>query len=105
MARRRRLDPPFDLAERRAAPCRRAATPAPTCSPPPSDALGEIRKAKTEAKRSMRTEVVRAVVTDTPEIVAALRLAAADLAEAGRVAELVIDEGEPAVAVELAPAD
>jgi valyl-tRNA synthetase len=68
-------------------------------------ALGEIRKAKTEAKRSMRTEVTRAVVRDAADRVAALRQAAGDLAEAGRVADLVIDEGEPSVEVELAPVD
>ena len=68
-------------------------------------ALGELRKVKTEAKRSMRTEVIRATVRDSAERVAALRLGAADLAEAGRVADLVIDEGEPGVDAELIPAD
>jgi len=66
--------------------------------------LGEIRKAKTEAKRSMRTDVVRAVVVDTPERVALVRLAAADLSEAGRVADLALADGDaPSVTVELAP--
>ena len=69
-----------------------------------ADALGQVRKAKSDAKRSMRTEVERCVVRDTPERVAALRLAAADVAEAGRIAELLIEEGEPAVEVSLAPA-
>jgi valyl-tRNA synthetase len=68
-------------------------------------ALGEIRKAKTEAKRSMRTDVTRAVVRDADDRLAALRSAAGDLAEAGRVHDLVIEAGEPAVGVELAPAD
>ena len=63
------------------------------CSPSRAEVLGEIRKAKTEAKRSMRTEVDRAVVVDTPERLDALRLAEADLAEAGRVADLAIDDG------------
>ena len=67
-------------------------------------ALGEIRKAKTEAKRSMRTDVVRAVVTDSAERAALLRPAAVDLAEAGRVADLQITDGEAfSVSVELAP--
>jgi valyl-tRNA synthetase len=67
-------------------------------------ALGEIRKAKTEAKRSMRTDVVRAEVVDTAERAALVRLAAADLAEAGRVAELVVTDGDAfAVTTELAP--
>jgi valyl-tRNA synthetase len=69
-------------------------------------ALGEIRKAKTEAKRSMRTEVLRAVVRDLPDRVAAMQSASADLAEAGRVETLQIIEavdGAPSVEVELAP--
>ncbi|MGE0795548.1 MAG: valine--tRNA ligase [Acidimicrobiia bacterium] len=71
-----------------------------------ADALGEIRKAKTAAKRSLRTDVVRAAVTDTPERLAALRLARADLAEAGRVADLVLVDGPTlSVDVELAPPD
>ena len=52
----------------------------------------------------MRTDVVRAVVTDTPERTALLRSAAADLAEAGRVAELTVTDGDAfAVTAELAP--
>ena len=51
----------------------------------------------------MRAEVRRAVVTDTPERLAALRLAAADVREAGRIAELVPEEGDAlAVKIELA---
>jgi valyl-tRNA synthetase len=66
-------------------------------------ALGEIRRAKTEAKRSMRTDVVRAVVHADPEQLDALRAAAGDLADAGRVADLVIEPGDGTVDVELAP--
>jgi len=67
-------------------------------------ALSEIRKAKSEAKRSMRTEVDRAVVADTPERLAALRLAEADLREAGRIAELALEDGDAlGVTVTLAP--
>ena len=40
------------------------------------EVLGEIRKAKTEAKVSMRAEVASVVVRDTPERLAALALAA-----------------------------
>jgi valyl-tRNA synthetase len=71
-----------------------------------ADALGEIRKAKTAAKRSLRTDVTRATLTDTPARLAALRLAEADLREAGRIADLTLVEG-PAltVDVELAPPD
>ena len=65
--------------------------------------LGEVRKAKSEAHQSMRAEVRRAVVTDTPERLAALRLAAADVREAGRIAELVLEAGDVlAVKIELA---
>jgi valyl-tRNA synthetase len=67
-------------------------------------ALGEIRKAKTTAKRSLRADVIRATVTDTPERLALLRLASSDIAEAGRVLDLVLLQGpEPSVVVELAP--
>ncbi len=65
--------------------------------------LGEVRKAKTAAQRSLRTEVARVVVTDTAERVAALAGAADDLREAGRIAELSLVEGtEASVAVALA---
>ena len=50
--------------------------------------LGEVRKAKSEAKRSMRTEVTAVVVTDTPERLALLALAADDVRSAGRIATL-----------------
>ena len=64
-------------------------------------ALSEVRKAKSEAKRSMRTEVDVATVTDTPDRLALLALAADDLRSAGRIADLRPVEGE-ALAVEVA---
>jgi valyl-tRNA synthetase len=65
--------------------------------------LGEVRKAKSEARQSMRAEVRLVVVRDTPERLTALRLVEDDVKEAGRVAELVFeDAGEFAVKVELA---
>jgi valyl-tRNA synthetase len=68
-----------------------------------SAVLGEVRKAKTTDKRSLRTEVTRAVVRDTEARLAALALAAADVREAGRIAELVTGPGtDLAVEVELA---
>jgi valyl-tRNA synthetase len=71
-----------------------------------ADALGEVRKAKTTAKRSLRTDVTRAVVTDTAERLTALRLAEADLRDAGRIADLVVVEGDSlTVDVELTPPD
>jgi valyl-tRNA synthetase len=70
-----------------------------------ADILGEIRKAKTEAKRSLITPVTSIVVTDTAERLAAVRLVAVDLAAAGRAtAELTLVEGTASVAVVLEPA-
>ncbi len=70
-------------------------------------ALGEVRKAKTEAKRSLRTPVEQATVEAAVEAIAVLRLAAGDLAEAGVVQELELREAENVeglrVEVRLAP--
>jgi valyl-tRNA synthetase len=55
--------------------------------------LGEVRKAKALAKRSLKTGVRRAVVHDAAERLAVLDRVRADVAEAGNVAAL---EGEPA---------
>jgi valyl-tRNA synthetase len=69
-----------------------------------ADVLSEIRKAKTAAKKSLRTDVERVVVHAPPERLAALDAARADLAEAGRVADLVAEPGEElTVEVTLAP--
>jgi len=66
--------------------------------------LGEIRRAKSEAKRSMRSPVASVTVTDTADRLALLALAAADVRSAGNVASLETVEGEVfAVAVTLAP--
>jgi len=56
--------------------------------------LGEIRKAKTSAHVSMRAEVERVIVRDTPPRLAALAGAAADVGEAGRAAAMVTEEAE-----------
>ncbi len=64
------------------------------------DALGEVRKAKTEAKVSLRTEVTEAVVRDTAERLAALRTAESDLRGAGKILELRLEEGD-ALAVDV----
>ena len=50
--------------------------------------LGAVRKAKSEAKTSMRTEVASATVTGPAEALDRVRLAAADLQATGRVGEL-----------------
>jgi valyl-tRNA synthetase len=69
--------------------------------------LGEIRKAKSMAQRSMRTEVVSAKVYLAPELSQPLELAMDDLREAGRVSGEI--DLEPAdellVEVELADPD
>jgi valyl-tRNA synthetase len=67
--------------------------------------LGEIRKAKTEAKRSLKVAAERVEVRDTPARLDAVRVALSDIREAGNVSgELVLVEAtEPAVVVALAP--
>ena len=50
-----------------------------------AEVLGAVRKAKSEARRSMRAEVTRVSVTDTPERLAALDRVAADVRGAGRI--------------------
>ena len=65
--------------------------------------LAEVRKAKTEAKQSLRAEVSRVVVRDSPERLAALAAAEADVREAGHIADLVTEAADAlAVSVELA---
>jgi valyl-tRNA synthetase len=70
------------------------------------DVLRRVRRAKSEAKRSMRAEVRQVVVTDLPERLHALGAAAGDLCSAGHVAHLrtqpVGDAALADVAVELA---
>ena len=68
-----------------------------------ADVTAEVRRAKTEAKASLRAEVARVTVRDTSERLAALRAAEADVREAGHIAELVSEESaEFGVDVELA---
>jgi valyl-tRNA synthetase len=67
------------------------------------EVLGAIRKAKSDAKQSMRAEVARVTVTDTAERLAALEPGCADVCAAGRVSALDTNVGETfRVAVELA---
>ncbi|HYZ99742.1 MAG TPA: valine--tRNA ligase [Acidimicrobiales bacterium] len=68
--------------------------------------LGEVRRAKSEAKRSMRTPVASVTVTDTPDRLALLQQAVEDVRSAGHITELRTVEGEAfAVEVELQPAE
>ena len=69
------------------------------------EVLGAVRKAKSEAQRSMRAPVERVVVRDTPERIAALQLALDDLKEAGSVREVVLVQSDGASDVEVALAD
>jgi valyl-tRNA synthetase len=71
------------------------------------DILGQIRRAKTEAKTSQRTPVARARVHCDPPTRAIFTAVRSDLTEAGSVQEWILIE-EPAdtpvlVEVELAP--
>ncbi len=69
-----------------------------------SEVLGAVRKAKSDAQRSLRTDVLSAVVRDTPERLAALALAETDVREAGRIQELITEPAtEFELTVELAP--
>jgi valyl-tRNA synthetase len=67
--------------------------------------LSGIRKAKSEAKVSMRVEVSSAVVTGPPEALEHVRLAADDLAAAGRVAQLDLVEGPAPLTVSVTLSD
>ena len=68
--------------------------------------LSDLRGAKSAAKVSMRTPIERAVVTDTAERIALLRTVAVDVADAGKVTDLVLVEGDTfAVEVTLADPD
>ncbi len=68
--------------------------------------LGEVRKAKTEAKRTLKTAVERVVVTDTAARLAALGTAILDVHDAGIIGEVdlaeLADGAEPSVVVTLA---
>jgi valyl-tRNA synthetase len=70
--------------------------------------LSEVRKVKSNQKRSLATPVVRAVVSDTHERLAALEAARADVRDAGKIRELVttvVSDGASRVEVELAAPD
>jgi valyl-tRNA synthetase len=58
------------------------------------DVLTEIRRAKSDAQRSMRTEIERALVRDTPDRLAALEQARDDVVMAGRIQALKTAEAD-----------
>jgi valyl-tRNA synthetase len=65
--------------------------------------LVALRRAKSEAKGSMRTQVARCRVTGPPSLVGLVELASGDLSDAGAIVqlELVGDPGAAAVSVEV----
>jgi valyl-tRNA synthetase len=69
--------------------------------------LGEVRKAKSSAKRSMRTDVTRAVVRAPAARLRALEAGLADVRDAGRLvnAPELVEADELSVEAELAPPD
>ena len=70
-----------------------AAGAGPTPSAVASAVLSEVRRAKSETRRPLRTPVVRAVVTDTADRLAVLNAVAGDVRAAGRIRELVTEPG------------
>jgi valyl-tRNA synthetase len=69
-----------------------------------ADVLTEVRRAKSEAKRSMRTAVDTVTVTDVEDRLTALRLAGEDVKQACVITDLVLQAGDAfAVEVALAP--
>jgi valyl-tRNA synthetase len=87
-----------------------AATELPTGGDPAvvavtAEALAGVRKAKSDAKVSMRADVETATVIAPEAQVAALEAARSDLTDAGRIAELSVlaGEGPLTVQVVLAP--
>ncbi len=73
-----------------------------------ADVLSAVRRAKSDAKVSMRAEVAAVAVRDTDARLAALAAAEQDLRDAGRIAELTwsatADGADPDVAVTLTEA-
>ena len=80
----------------------RVAAPSPRrrrrlCSPTRRSCSAAVRKAKSEAKTSMRTEVRAATVTGPAEALDRVGLAAADLQATGRVGELAFAPSDDAL--------
>ena len=67
-----------------------------------SEVLGAVRRAKSDAKVSMRAEVEHLAVTGSPEEIERIQQGAADLGAAARAAEIVYSEGEFSVDAVLA---
>jgi valyl-tRNA synthetase len=65
------------------------------------DALSQVRKAKSEAQVSMRTDVTRAVVHGPDDVLEVLSLATDDLRSAGRIGDLELAPGADALSVDV----
>jgi valyl-tRNA synthetase len=71
-----------------------------------TEVLSQVRRAKTQAQRSLRSPVERVVVVDAPARLEALALARRDVEAAGHVPELELVPGEaPSVEVTLPVAE
>ncbi|MGY1844360.1 valine--tRNA ligase [Modestobacter sp. SYSU DS0875] len=66
-----------------------------------AEVLSTVRKAKSDAKASMRADVATTTVTAPAARVAAIEAARADLVDAGRIAELSIVAGEGPLRVDV----
>jgi len=66
------------------------------------DALSQVRKAKSEAKVSMRTDVAAVTVRGTPDDVDLLAMAADDLRSAGKIGDLTFHSASEVTGLEVA---
>ncbi len=60
-----------------------------------AEVLGDVRRAKTTAKRSMRSRVARLEVVDGQAVLDAVASARTDLVDAGGIDDLVLTPGDP----------
>ena len=67
-----------------------------------STALGMVRREKTNAKRSMRTPVQRAVFYDDVTVIERIEAARGDLIDSGGILDLALHQGSPAIEITLA---
>lgn len=67
-----------------------------------STALGMVRREKTNAKRSMRTPVQRAVFYDDVTVIERIEAARGDLIDSGGILDLALHHGSPAIEITLA---
>ncbi|TFV46512.1 valine--tRNA ligase [Blastococcus sp. TF02A-35] len=77
----------------------------PAVIPAVAAALAGVRKAKSDAKQSMRAEVETATVTAPADQVPLVEAARADLADAGRIRSLSIEPGEGELRVDVVLAE